>query len=248
VPEQTLLRAAIKTPDTWWPTVFSGPAANRLIGLVWGFDGVTPNRLTGASLVVGVVNGALFAIGRYRWTVAAGLIAQMSFILDCADGQLSRARRTSSLYGYYIDKIVDRLKLAAVFLGIAWGIERSTGAFLGWRLAVSYIVCHLVHDLYREAYRALEARVADRLSEQTAIPRWLKPFSMLDLPFVRFAFGDLYFLLTLATFVDSLLPFLWFEASVGAVQLLFRPIYLVCHFRRVNGRYPWEVQAPGPPR
>ena len=248
MPEPSRLRAAIKTPDTWWPTVFSGPVANRLIGLVAKLEWLTPNRITGASLVAGLINGALFAVGRYPWTVAAGILVQVSFILDCADGQLSRFRRTNSLYGYYIDKIVDRLKLIVVFLGIAWGIERSTGGLLAWRLTILYIVSHLVTDLYREAYRDLQARVTERPATKMPVSVWLRPFSLLDLPFVRFAFGDLYFLLTLAAICDTLLPLLWFESLVGGLQLLFRPIYMVLHFRRANGRYPWEVEAPGPLR
>jgi archaetidylinositol phosphate synthase len=246
--EPSSLRAAIKTPDTWWPTVFSGPAANRLVAWVADSDRVTPNRITGISLAVGVVDGALFAVGRYPWTVAAGLLLQLAFILDCADGQLSRLRRTSSLYGYYIDKIVDRLKVSAVFLGVAWGIERSTGDGLAWRLAIAYIVCHFVNDLYRDAYRNLESRVTDRPSIAAPVAPWLRPLSILDAPFVRFAFGDLYFLLTLAAVCDLVWPFLWFESVVGALQLLFRPIYIVGHFQRINGRYPWEVRAPGPLR
>jgi archaetidylinositol phosphate synthase len=248
MPEPSSFRAAIKTPDTWWPTLFSGPAANRLIRVIADFDGLTPNRITGLSLVVGLLNGALFAIGRHPWTVVAGLVVQLSFILDCADGQLSRLRRTNSLYGYYIDKIVDRMKLVAVFLGIAWGIERSTGDVLGWRLAILYIVCHLLSDLYREAYRGLEAKVTDRPPTKAPGPAWLRLLSLLDVPFVRFAFGDLYFLMTLAALCDALLPFLVFETAAGALQLLLRPIYMVFQFRRANGRYPWEVKAPGPLR
>src|SRR6266481_3862958 len=59
--ETRSIRSAIKTPDTWWPTVFSGPAANRLIAAVHGIAVVTPNRITAVSLAVGLVNGALYA-------------------------------------------------------------------------------------------------------------------------------------------------------------------------------------------
>ena len=248
MPDSNRLRSAIKAADTWWATVFSGPAANRLIGLVADFDMVTPNRITGIALVVGVINGALFAVGRYPWTVAAGLLVQVGFILDCADGQLSRLRRTNSLYGYYIDKVVDRLKLSAALLGIAWGIERAAGEIVGWQLAIVYVICHLVSDSYREAYRSLEAKVNDPPGTESPVPAWLRPLSLLDAPFVRFAFGDLYFLMTLAAVSDELLPFLWFESVVGGLQLFFRPVYMVFHFRRANGLYPWEVKAAGPLR
>jgi phosphatidylglycerophosphate synthase len=246
--ERRSLRSAIKTPDTWWPTLFSGPVANRLVGLVRDLDGVTPNRITAISLAVGLLNGALYAVGTYPSTLLAGLVVQLSFILDCADGQLSRVRATNSLYGFYIDKIADRLKVIAVFFGIAAGVERSSGSFLGWRLAAAYVVCHLVCDLYREAYRALAERVREKPSKQETAPGWLRPFSILDFPFIRFAFGDLFFLLTIASVSNQLVPFLAFEAMMALLQAILRPIYLILHFRRTMGVYPWAVSAPGPLR
>jgi len=246
--ESRSIRSAIKRPDTWWPTVFSGPAANRLIAAVDGLTVVTPNRITAVSLAVGLVNGALYAVGGYTWTMIAGIVVQLSFILDCADGQLSRVRGTNSLFGFYIDKIADRLKVIAIFFGIATGIERTTGNVLGWRFAVAYVVCHLVCDLYREAYRGLAERVVDKRSEKGPPPLWLRALSVLDLPFVRFAFGDLFFLLTICSILGQLMPFLAFEAAVALVQLILRPVYQVEHFRRMAGVYPWAVQAPGPLR
>jgi archaetidylinositol phosphate synthase len=246
--ERRSLSSAIKTPDTWWPTLFSGPAANRLVGLVRDLDEVTPNRITAISLAVGLLNGALYALGTHPSTLIAGLVVQLSFILDCADGQLSRVRGTNSLYGFYIDKIADRLKVIAVFFGIAAGIERSSGSILGWRLAIVYLVCHLVCDLYREAYRGLAERVVEKPRETAPAPAWLRALSLLDLPFVRFAFGDLFFLLTLASLFDQLFAFLAFEAAAALVQVVFRPLYQILHFRRAHGVYPWAVKAPGPLR
>ena len=242
------VRSAIKTPDTWWPTAFSGPAANRLIAAVHHLPVVTQNRITAVSLAVGLANGGLYALGGYAWTAVAGIVAQLSFILDCADGQLSRVRGTNSLFGFYIDKISDRLKVIAIFFGIAAGIERTTGSALAWRLAVVYVVCHLICDLYREAYRGLAARVIEPRSEKGPPPPWLRALSVLDLPFVRFAFGDLFFLLTVCSILGELMPFLVFEASAALLQLILRPIYQVGHFRRMAGVFPWAVKAPGPLR
>ena len=246
--ERRSLSSAIKAPDTWWPTLFAGPAANRLVGLVRDVDGVTPNRITAVSLAVGLLNGALYAVGTYPSTLIAGLVVQLSFILDCADGQLSRVRGTNSLYGFYIDKIADRMKVIAVFFGIAAGIERSTKSVLGWRLAVVYVVCHLVCDLYREAYRGLSERVREKPTQQEPAPGWLRALSILDFPFIRFAFGDVFFLLTVASVLNQLVPFLAFEAMTALLQTIFRPIYLILHFRRTTGVYPWAVSAPGPLR
>jgi hypothetical protein len=35
---------------------------------------------------------------------------------------------------------------------------------------------------------------------------------------------------------------------MALLQAILRPIYLILHFRRTMGVYPWAVSAPGPLR
>src|SRR5438552_2485106 len=62
---------------------------------------ITPNQVTVLSGLVAVVAGAVIATSAARaWqTVVGAGIFVLSIVLDCADGQLARLRRHSSLAG-----------------------------------------------------------------------------------------------------------------------------------------------------
>ena len=85
---------------------------------------VTPNQLTWISAVMGVISGALFAQGEPAAFVAAGIAAQLSSIIDGADGMLARARGQCSEFGSHLDLFLDRIIDFCVFAGIALGASR----------------------------------------------------------------------------------------------------------------------------
>jgi phosphatidylglycerophosphate synthase len=85
---------------------------------------VTPNQLTWISAVIGVVSGALFAQGEPSSFVAAGIAAQLSSIIDGADGMLARARGQCSEFGSHLDLFLDRVIDFSIFAGIALGASR----------------------------------------------------------------------------------------------------------------------------
>ena len=85
---------------------------------------ITPNQLTWVSAIVGVISGALFAQGEPAAFVAAGIAAQLSSIIDGADGMLARARGQCSSYGSHLDLFLDRVIDFSIFAGIALGASR----------------------------------------------------------------------------------------------------------------------------
>jgi len=85
---------------------------------------VTPNQLTWISALLGWVSGALFAQGEPAAFLAAGICAQLSSIVDGADGMLARARGQCSEFGSHLDLFLDRVIDFSVFAGIALGASR----------------------------------------------------------------------------------------------------------------------------
>ncbi len=86
--------------------------------------GLTPNQVTLLSLVCGLV-GFLLAFGlpvsRPEISIAVIVIfAELTFILDCADGLLARVTDTATPYGSFIDHTLDiasqTCALSAVFV------------------------------------------------------------------------------------------------------------------------------------
>lgn len=93
---------------------------------------ITPNQVSLASIVLGTVAGVLFGLGQRGWSVMAGVLFQVSAIVDCVDGDVARAVFKESPMGKWLDLVGDQVVHAAVFGGIAVGLWRSglQGPFL----------------------------------------------------------------------------------------------------------------------
>jgi phosphatidylglycerophosphate synthase len=85
---------------------------------------VTPNQLTWVSAAIGCASGALFAQGEPGFFLLAGVAAQLSSIIDGADGMLARARGECSEYGSHLDLFLDRVIDFSIFAGLALGASR----------------------------------------------------------------------------------------------------------------------------
>ncbi len=115
------LRSAIKTKDGWWASIFAGPLANRFLEPICDIAWISPNLITVTSLFVGVLAACCFAQGHYSYLFAGALLVQLSFVVDCMDGQLARYRQQFSNLGAWLDRVSDRVKDFLYFFALAWG-------------------------------------------------------------------------------------------------------------------------------
>lgn len=77
---------------------------------------ITPNQVTFLSAIVAAGAAAMFALAPgYGWLVAAALVFEFSFVLDCADGMLARLRKIASPLGHLLDFLMDELKAMFIF-------------------------------------------------------------------------------------------------------------------------------------
>ncbi len=118
------LAAAVKTDDGFFATFFVASYSPRLVRLAARI-GLTPNQITGASLVVGLGAAAGFAAGSRAGLIAGALLLQASFTLDVVDGQLARYTGAMSEFGAWFDGMVDRAKEYAAYAGLAIGSSRG---------------------------------------------------------------------------------------------------------------------------
>jgi len=78
---------------------------------------VSPNLVTLASMGIGVYSAVLIVSNvphHFQW---AALCAFLSTVFDCADGQLARMRKTSSVIGRMLDGTADVIVTAAILIG-----------------------------------------------------------------------------------------------------------------------------------
>lgn len=113
------LKATFKQREEWWSRVFATPVAQLiLLGIAdWRF--VTPNRLTILSFILALLSAALIVSGDTLMLVSAGIILQLSYIIDCMDGQLARYRNVASKVGSFLDKWSDFVKFPFIILALS---------------------------------------------------------------------------------------------------------------------------------
>ncbi|MSP17690.1 MAG: CDP-alcohol phosphatidyltransferase family protein [Myxococcales bacterium] len=93
---------------------------------------ITPNQVTFFATLVALGSAALFVVLPGWWgAVVAALVFELSFILDCVDGQLARHRGTSSPLGHHLDFVMDEIKAFFVFGAVTvrlWRFEPDPDA------------------------------------------------------------------------------------------------------------------------
>jgi len=121
-----------KVPDLFWNRFVCRPVAAVLVDALKD-SRVTPNQLTLASFVVGFVAAALIiALPGRGGLIAAVVVYQLSYVLDCADGMLARFRGVASPAGHLLDFLMDELKAFAILAAAAVRLhfEHPTQPFL----------------------------------------------------------------------------------------------------------------------
>ena len=88
---------------------------------------ITPNQVTFLSAFVAAGACAMIALlPGWAWLIAAALVFEFSFVLDCADGQLARLRKTASPLGHLLDFLMDELKAMLLFGCVAVRLWRQS--------------------------------------------------------------------------------------------------------------------------
>ena len=116
---------------------------------------ITPNQVSIISFVLAIFSFLSFI---YNWNIAAGLLAQLSSVIDGVDGSLARLKGISSDFGGFLDSILDRYADMLVILGLTiWSASNELYPYI-WlvgflsitgTLGVSYSRARVGGDLRR---------------------------------------------------------------------------------------------------
>jgi phosphatidylglycerophosphate synthase len=152
---------------------------------------VTPNHVTIAAILVGLLASVLASRGTWVTFAIAGVLLELNSILDSCDGELARLRYQFSKLGQWLDNlsddIVDNLFLVAVGVGIG-GVWLWLGvAAAGGRLLVSIVTYVSVYvrtgtgDIFSfRWWFEGGAKSVDELYKPTSIGTWLRSFGRRD--------------------------------------------------------------------
>ena len=102
---------------------------------------VTPNQMTWAALGIAILSLISFILG---YNIIAGLLVQLSSIVDGIDGSLARLKGMTSEFGGFLDSVLDRYADILIVLGLTlWSLSHETypGIWLVGLLAITGIIC-----------------------------------------------------------------------------------------------------------
>ncbi len=176
-------KASLKPLEVEEPIdVFVHRPLGYLVALASFRTPVSPDLITLASIVVGMAAGLCIVWPFPYHLPVAGLLIFASAVLDCADGQLARMRKTSSAFGRMIDGVADLFVTSAVVpatVYLLWQLYDSdpwlAGTVVG--LGICTIVTSSFHtgmyDHYKNVYLHMtHASYKDGEDYETARARW----------------------------------------------------------------------------
>jgi phosphatidylglycerophosphate synthase len=124
-------------------TKFVWPAPAQSVTRWCANVGMTPNQVTGLSLVLVIVAGVLFSRGQFAWGLLAGWI--MTF-LDTVDGKLARVTITSTRLGNVFDHGIDLVHPPLWYFAWGTGLGLAPAEIAGiplmsiyWAILVGYV-------------------------------------------------------------------------------------------------------------
>lgn len=164
--DQDLYRGLTSITDGYLARVLyrrlSGWITRRIIELP-----ITPNQLTVAHCVLGLMSAFLLWQGSYWQALWGALLLQLSVVLDCSDGEVARLKYQFSKWGSWLDVWADNLVNIAVFAAVADaaadGLGPKLARTLGGVAAVGVGMCILT------VYGLAKVQSRDRPGEPSAL-------------------------------------------------------------------------------
>jgi phosphatidylglycerophosphate synthase len=119
-------RRTRKPKDILWNRFVARPLAAVLL-VPLRATSITPNQITLLTLVVFAAGAVLMALGPgWRNLIIAAAVIELSYVLDCVDGQLARLKGTSSPVGAHLDFLMDELKAFLLIAAVGLRLWRAS--------------------------------------------------------------------------------------------------------------------------
>lgn len=142
--------------EEWIDARVHRPLAARLVQPLIATR-ITPNQVTGLACLVGVAAAVtlFLAASRPGWRLLAAGLLFAAVVLDCVDGQLARARGSTSRTGDMLDGLADLVVNISVLTAITYTLALQFGPpmwALGAVATISYGVQCSLFDFAKRTY------------------------------------------------------------------------------------------------
>lgn len=153
---------------------------------------LTPNQITTLSIVSGLAAVCAVLQAGQAWSVAAGVLLVLSYVLDNCDGEVAAIKNMRSVFGARLDTFGDWLVHAAFFAALGLAASDESGdtlwAWFGWMAAAGGTVNYML-GLWLDRRRATGPAAAEPAQAGDA-ERWDRPENAKD--WVIYVFRELF--------------------------------------------------------
>lgn len=106
--------------------------------------GLSPNQLTLIACLTSVAGALAYAVPgtSLALMIAAIVLTQIGYALDCADGQLARASRKTSPLGRWLDVYLDMLTIISLSFAVSFRIHTADLTLVLWATLASGFYCY----------------------------------------------------------------------------------------------------------
>ena len=113
------------------------------------YTSVTPNQVSFSSLILCVIGAYFLFLGGYKNVLIGASIAFLGNIFDMVDGCLARAKGTGSLFGRWMDAMIDFTVFPLLVFALAVGLKSKLALILGMLAIMSYPTHYLIIHYYK---------------------------------------------------------------------------------------------------
>ncbi len=107
---------------------FNRPLGRALFSKWLIYTPISPNQVSVAATLIGLLSAACFAIGDANAAIWGAVLLQLSAMVDCVDGDLARVLFKESPLGKWLDIAGDQVVHIGVFVCIGVGLYRAGSA------------------------------------------------------------------------------------------------------------------------
>jgi hypothetical protein len=114
---------------------------------------ITPNQISIAALVMGVISAVFYSFGSNEAFFIAAIFYAIYYLFDLSDGQVARLKKNGTRIGRIVDGIADYVTHISIYIGLGIGLGNEPST---WLLVIATLICLMVQvilfDFYRNRY------------------------------------------------------------------------------------------------
>lgn len=219
----------------WWTLTFGDPVSWIILGIIGDVKWITPIGITWLSFLCKIFPAGMMLYSDVFHIIFAALLLQIGQVLDSMDGNLARYRKSTTLRGGFLDRILDGIGFVFVMSSFSWfTYQRGSDSYYlilgpmtaGFYLIICYAYWTTAYQELKHFGKSIKVNPGGNVRSISEIPIW-KYILYGQKKIFSFHQADFYFWIGLGLIM-------------GVGEYIIWILFIVLFVRvttRINGRY-----------